>query len=159
MCFFKKRGDIQMKTIKKMFSHLSWANERILETLQNNDNESARRLFVHILCAEQVWLARLEEKDSSQLPIWADDISLSVCTALAKKNETDFISYLNNLASSDLDRVVTYKNSKGIPYKTSISDILSHVALHGQYHRGQINLQLRINGNEPINVDYITFVR
>lgn len=60
---------------------------------------------------------------------------------------------------SDLDEVVTYKNSKGTEFKTSIKDVLIHVALHGQYHQGQINLQLRINDIEPINLDYITFVR
>lgn len=58
-----------METLKKMFGHLSWANERILDNLQNNDNEKARKLFIHTLCAEQVWLTRLKGKDSSQLPL------------------------------------------------------------------------------------------
>jgi len=40
-----------------------------------------------------------------------------------------------------------------------VRDILLHVAMHGQYHRGQINQLLRGAGLEPISVDYIVFVR
>jgi len=45
-----------MKTIHKMYKHLNWANQRILETLKNNEDETlqVRRLFPHILFAEQV---------------------------------------------------------------------------------------------------------
>ena len=36
--------------------------------------------------------------------------------------------------------LVTYKNSKGTEFRNSKRDILTHVALHGQYHRGQIRI-------------------
>ena len=36
---------------------------------------------------------------------------------------------------------------------------LLHVPLHGQYHRGKINLLLRQAGRQPAPTDYITFVR
>ena len=39
-----------LKTIQKMFEHLNWANQRILETLQNIEVENQQvRLFSHIL--------------------------------------------------------------------------------------------------------------
>jgi uncharacterized damage-inducible protein DinB len=31
--------------------------------------------------------------------------------------------------------------------------------LHGQYHRGKINVLLRQSGAEPVLVDYIGYVR
>jgi uncharacterized damage-inducible protein DinB len=34
-----------------------------------------------------------------------------------------------------------------------------HVALHGHYHRGQINSRLRAGGTDPISVDYIMYMR
>ncbi|MGE7918037.1 DinB family protein [Viridibacillus sp. NPDC093762] len=67
--------------------------------------------------------------------------------------------FLTNLANTDLDKLISYKNSKGKECKNSVRDILTHVVLHGQYHRGQINSLLREKGIEPINVDFITFVR
>ncbi|WP_138756223.1 DinB family protein [Paenibacillus sinopodophylli] len=148
-----------MQTIQKMYEHLHWANQRILETLQNIDVESQQvRLFSHILNAERVWIARLREKDSSHLPIWSDG-DLQECTKLVKQNEEDFRNLLTELEKIDIDKLVSYSNSKGIAFKTSIRDILVHVALHGQYHRGQINSRIRANGFEPVGLDYIIFAR
>lgn len=148
-----------MKTIQKMFEHLFWANQRILETLQNAEVEDQQvRLFAHILNAEQVWVTRLKGLDSSQISIWSDS-DIAVCAELSKQNEENYKQFLTDLATTDLDNLIKYKNSKGIEYKDSIRDILTHVALHGQYHRGQINSRLRADGIEPVNTDYIIFVR
>jgi len=151
-----------MKTIIRMFEHLYWANQRILETLQNLDynqkNKQTLKLFSHLLFAEQVWLNRLQGKDSSELPIWGE-IELAGCIELAKQNEKGFVEYLTSLQGSDLDCRITYCNSMGEEFDTSIRDILSHISLHGHYHRGQINLRLRQDGLEPVSIDYITFVR
>lgn len=149
-----------MKTIVKMFEHLQWADQRILERLKNAEVEDQHiiKLFKHLLSAEQVWVTRLKGMDSSHISIWTED-DIAVCAKIIKQNEESFKEYLNELKNIDLDNVIVYKNSNGIAFKNSIRDILTHVALHGQYHRGQINSRLRIEGIEPIGVDYITFVR
>jgi uncharacterized damage-inducible protein DinB len=149
-----------VETIQKMYEHLHWANQQILGTLQNmeDENNRAMNLFSHILFAEQVWFTRLKGSDSSQLPIWAD-VSLEVCAVMVKQNDHNFNGYLSGLANSTLEQIVFYRNSKGKEFKNSIRDILTHVALHGQYHRGQINQLLRASEIEPVNVDFITFRR
>ncbi|WLR51681.1 DinB family protein [Bacillus tianshenii] len=147
-----------MKTIQKMYEHLNWANERILTALQTADNQRARQLFAHILCAEKVWLTRLQGHNSSDLPIWSD-MGLAECEELVGTNNTDYEAFLTELTNANLDDVISYQNSTGKTFHSSIRDILTHVALHGQYHRGQINLHLRDTGAEPINVDFITFIR
>jgi len=143
-----------------MYEHLNWANHRLLEILQNNEdeNQDVIGLFSHILFAEKVWITRLLGLDSSRLPIWSD-VDLEVCAELVMQNEESLTRFITELANTDLDRLVFYKNSKGKEFKNSVRDILTHVALHGQYHRGQINLQLRAGGIEPVNMDFITFVR
>jgi uncharacterized damage-inducible protein DinB len=148
-----------LKTIQKMYEHLNWANQRILETLQNVEVEFQQvSLFSHILYSEQVWITRIKGRDSSQMPIWSDG-DLEVCAKLIKQNEDNFKILLTEIAETDLDNLISYTNSKGKEFKTSIRDILTHVALHGQYHRGQINSRIRADGFEPVNTDYITFVR
>lgn len=149
-----------MKTIQKMYDHLNWANHRILEALQSTkeENQDVNRLFSHILFSEKVWITRLQGLDSSQLPIWAD-VGIEVCAQLVKQNEKSIATFLANLTEADLDHSVAYENSSGKEFKNSIKDVLMHVALHGQYHRGQINARLRANDFEPVNVDFITFVR
>ncbi|MBU7592937.1 DinB family protein [Metabacillus halosaccharovorans] len=150
-----------MISLKRMFDHLHWANQQILKTLKVNEpleSHKARQFFSHILCAEQVWLTRIQGKDSSKLPIWAD-VGLEDCEKLLKLNEEGFSEILTNLSEENHIVLVQYKNSKGEEFQTSLIDILTHVALHGHYHRGQVNLQLRGEGMEPVGIDFITFVR
>ncbi|MBY0147826.1 DinB family protein [Neobacillus niacini] len=148
-----------METIQSLFQHVHWANQRILETLQNSEeHKQANTLFSHILHAENVWFTRLIGKDSSHLPIWAE-VSLESCVEMVNKNHQNYSEFLSKLSHSNLDRELSYKNSEGTKFQNTIREILTHVALHGQYHRGQINLLLRIADIEPINVDFITFKR
>ena len=143
-----------------MYDHLNWANHRILETLQSieDENQEVNRLFSHILFGERIWITRLQGLDSSKLPVWLD-IDIDVCAELVKQNEEGLKTFLSNLEVDDLDKLIVYTNSTGTEFKDSIRDILTHVALHGQYHRGQINLRLRADGSEPVNVDFIKFLR
>jgi uncharacterized damage-inducible protein DinB len=143
-----------------MYEHLNWANQRILETLQSmeGENQEVSRLFSHILFAEKVWITRLQGLDSSRLPIWSD-VDIEVCADLVMQNNESLTTFLASLSNTDLDKLISYSNSKGKEFKNSVRDILTHIALHGQYHRGQINLRLRADGFEPVNLDFITFVR
>jgi uncharacterized damage-inducible protein DinB len=143
-----------------MYEHLNWANQHILETLQSveDENQGVIRLFSHILLAEKVWITRLQGLDSSRLPIWSE-VDIEVCANLVMQNKESFTTFFTNLSNTDLDKLISYTNSKGKEFKNSVRDILTHVALHGQYHRGQINSRLRADDFEPVNIDFITFVR
>lgn len=149
-----------LETIQKMFEHLIWANTLILEELKESEVESKEiiRLFSHILFTEKVWITRLQGLDSSNLPIWSE-VDLKVCSQLVDENREILTTYLSRLVNVELDKIVVYKNSKGIEFKNTVREILTHIALHGQHHRGQINTRLREAGFEPVNIDYITFVR
>ena len=143
-----------------MFDHVNWANQRILETLQSieDGNQEVNRLFSHILFGERIWITRLQGLDSSQLLVWSD-VDIEICAELVMLNEVSFKEYLTDLVEPDMDKLIFYTNSKGTEFKHSARDILTHVALHGQYHRGQINSRLRADGFEPVNIDFITFAR
>lgn len=156
----KYKGRLPMQTIQNMFNHLNWANQCILKTLQNieEENQNAINLFSHILLAEHIWFTRLKGLDSSALPIW-DEVSLDKCAEMVKQNNQNFTAFLSPMSDADLHNLVFYKNSKGKEFQNTVGDILTHIALHGQYHRGQINQRLRECGLEPVNVDYITFRR
>jgi uncharacterized damage-inducible protein DinB len=150
-----------MKTnLFRLFRHADWANRRVLALLQNVNEppEKARRLFAHVLASEQVWLARLRGEDSAALEIWPE-LSLKKCAALVEKNAADYRAYFATLADSSLREVITYRNSKGIQFRTLVLDVFTHVSVHGSYHRGQIAQTMRNAGHEPVNTDFITFVR
>jgi uncharacterized damage-inducible protein DinB len=75
------------------------------------------------------------------------------------KVHTAWERYMAKLTDAELERVVHYANSAGKEFDSRVEDILTHVSLHGQNHRGQINAALRAAGAEPNAVDYIAFAR
>lgn len=44
-------------------------------------------------------------------------------------------------------------------FTNATGDILLHVVLHAQYHRGKVNLLLRQTGGEAAPADFIAFMR
>ncbi|MEK4040650.1 DinB family protein [Paenibacillus sp. FSL L8-0493] len=150
-----------MKTIKRMMDHLYWADARILEALEESEmkNNDLLKLVRHVAVAERVWLSRLQGKGSAQYSLWEEEEDLRVIRTMFEENAEQYRVYIEGLEEFDLDVMIDYANQNGVPFRTSVRDILSQVILHGQYHRGQINRALRIELAEPVQVDYITFAR
>jgi uncharacterized damage-inducible protein DinB len=144
----------------RFFEHGLWSNRRILKSLASKPaaNERILRLLNHILATEEVWMVRLRGQDSSALPFWPNR-SLDECAAVIDQNHFRYREFLDGLTEDGLNQEVEYRNSKGVEFRTSIRDVLSHVALHGASHRGQIATITRDGGDEPVNTDFITFTR
>lgn len=144
----------------KQYQYDLWANQRTLTSLQNaaTSPEKGRSLFTHIIAAQQIWLARINDEDWIQYPVWPN-FSLSECPALLEGLFNGWEGFLNSASPESLERVVHYKNTAGKSYQTVAADILSHVIIHGGYHRGQIASLLRENGGTPAVTDYVAFAR
>lgn len=149
-----------MRTIRNMVEHSQWANRRLLEGLitYGTVNVQTKRVMAHIVQSELVWLTRLNGNDSTGIELWPR-FELTDCVAISDSNKAAYESFLAKIQKDDLDQKISYCNQTGQQYDTAIRDILTHVALHSQYHRGQVNVLLREDGNEPVNVDMITYVR
>lgn len=70
-----------------------------------------------------------------------------------------YAAYLGGLSENGLQRTFSYRNSAGQEFSNTVLDVLLHAALHGQYHRGKVNLLLRQAGSSPVPTDYIAFIR
>ena len=57
------------------------------------------------------------------------------------------------------DTVIDYTNSIGEKWSNRVLDILTHVVIHGAYHRGQIAIIVRDGGDAPAYTDYIHCLR
>jgi uncharacterized damage-inducible protein DinB len=150
-----------MKPWQRLYEHVNWADAKILESLHSAGETApaqAVKLFTHILGAEKVWLTRLNGEDTSSLPIWPEP-SLELCEQLAESNKQALLVLLDKLDERLLGESIIYRDSKGTEHRTELNDVLAHVALHGMYHRGQINLLLRLDDIQPPAVDYILFAR
>ncbi|WP_159884155.1 DinB family protein [Paenibacillus puerhi] len=149
-----------MKTWERIFEHMEWANVKIVEALRplGEDSAKAQKLFAHVLGAERIWLSRIRGEDTSSFAIWPEP-DIQAYESLVQANGQGYQALLAEIDDQRLAAPVVYRNSQGTEFQTPLADILSHVALHGMYHRGQINLLLRIDDREPASIDYILFAR
>ncbi len=144
-----------------MFDHVAWADARARDEILTLPDDSiaraqATRLYAHLAAAEHVWLARLEARAPVHA-IWPD-LSLDAATSLATESVAG-LRAIAMLGDDELELEVEYRNSAGQAFRNGIADVLTHVALHGSYHRGQIALLARQGGGTPAVTDYIAFVR
>jgi uncharacterized damage-inducible protein DinB len=147
--------------LTRLFEHNRWADERVIGAMRGaaalgKPVPRAVALLAHVIGAEAVWLARLEQRPV-EVAVWPT-LTVDECESLARRTHAGFLT-LAALDDAAAERQVHYRNSAGAEFDSRISDVLLHVALHGSYHRGQVALLLRDAGAEPAPTDYIAFAR
>jgi uncharacterized damage-inducible protein DinB len=145
--------------LRRLFEHARWADGVLLGALKGQAGAPAAAWseFGHILGAGETWLSRLERR-ASRAPVWPD-VSHAELEALAGQMHGGYAAYLSALTETGLAGTCSYTNTAGRTFENPVGEILLHVAMHGQYHRGKVNLLLRQAGLNPAPTDYIAFVR
>lgn len=172
----------EVRRLSRLVEHGAWADRALLGGLRRAERARGRRApeaespvpgaddfapdapirdawreYAHVLAAQELWLSRLEGRDAS-VSVWPD-LSADACEALGRNVASGYAELLRDLTPAALVEGVRYTNSAGSTFTTPVGDILLHVVLHGQYHRGKVNLLLRRMGAQPVPTDYIGFVR
>lgn len=149
-----------LATLSQLIAFGTWANSRILASLRSTARHHKKplHLLAHLLVSERIWLLRLRGEDTSTINK-SPELSNAECEDLANRNQLEYSAFLASLGEADLNSPITYRNFKGTKFNTPIKEILMHVILHGTYHRGQIALAMRDDGDVPVDTDFITFVR
>ena len=136
------------------FDH--WAN---LETLKAVSPVAERApkaltLVAHVAAAKRLWFARVTGT-AQPLPVWPT-LSLDQCRTELLVADEEWMRHLGSLTDADLlAQQVTYTNTRGERFTSPLADILLHLPLHGQHHRGQIAFVLREAGGTPPIIDFI----
>jgi uncharacterized damage-inducible protein DinB len=144
---------------RRQFAYDAWANHEVLTAIRAAGGADVRslQLMSHILGAERVWVDRLKQVPQS-VPVWPEG-DLERCEADAASLEHVWAEHLDLITAGDVAQTISYKNSKGEAWTSTIADILTHVLLHSAYHRGQIASHMREKGQTPAYTDYIHGVR
>ena len=145
--------------MRRMWEHAAWADGLLLSALEamHPPPALAWREYAHVLGAESVWLDRLLRREA-RYPVWPE-LSIVEASKLAASLREEYAAYVATLTPDSLDARIAYVNSAGLSFETPVSDILLQVMLHGQYHRGKVNLMLRQAHLPPVPTDYISFAR
>lgn len=109
------------------------------------------------MAAEHVWLNRLRQT-KARYAVWPT-LDVAECAEVGKENAAAFKKYVDDADAPTLATEIPYVNSAGQSFVSRVDDILTHVALHGAYHRGQIATLVRQGAGKPVSTDYIAFAR
>jgi uncharacterized damage-inducible protein DinB len=143
--------------LQQLFEHNWWAHDALLAELRREaPDPETLRLFAHIVAAEHLWLSRID-RVTPRVAVWPT-LTLDDVAALERENRARLRELLNRPDDSRA-QWVHYQNSAGNEFDNTVHDILTHVAMHGHYHRGQIARVMRAAGREPVYTDFIGFVR
>jgi len=140
---------------RRLFAFDHWANLVVLDAIEPAVALVPQALgrLNHILGASRVWLGRVT---GDPVP-FGPHPSFSAA-ALRRELETACAAwdlFLATQSDAGLSRVIAYTDTQRVP----LGDILAHIPIHGQHHRGQINADLRDVGITPPSIDYVHAAR
>jgi len=140
--------------LTELFAHEKWANKEHLRAAGDNPSEGFIDLISHIIHAQDIWIARLNDKKTPTYPWGAIELS-----AMSDRIEDNYEEILQIVKLKGFEENVKYKNSEGKEYSNSAIDILMHLLLHSQYHRGQTAVNIKSEGHDVPGTDYISYKR
>lgn len=142
---------------KDLFEYNHQSNQKLIEIFSLNSDkvsEKSIELFSHILNAQHIWNHRIQGVQP-QCGVW-EVHKIEDFGQFDIQNHEDS---LRILVDFELERSLSYKNSRGQSFENSVQHILFHVINHSTYHRGQIASEFRTSGVEPASTDYIFYKR
>ena len=147
-----------VELLGNLMAHMRWADTLVADALERDapDDAEAVPLFAHIASVEHLWYARITARTPAHA-VWPA-LGIGQARAIATAHAELFERLLAD-GEAGLERRVSYRNSAGRDFQNSVADIITHVAMHGSHHRGQIVRRIRTLGHEPPYVDYIQFAR
>ncbi|WP_285008799.1 DinB family protein [Pedobacter faecalis] len=147
-----------MKTFfAELFTYNRDMNQRVIALLSDNREQIGSKsvlLMSHIINAQRIWNFRIS-LEGAPFGVWQEH-PIDSLQALDQEN---YERSLEVLSSEDLERMVSYKMSTGVPFVNSVRDILFHAINHGTYHRAQIATDVKVHGVSPLLTDFIFYKR
>jgi uncharacterized damage-inducible protein DinB len=114
--------------------------------------------MAHLVAARHVWLFRLgevQDHPESGFP----STTLEQLPAAVETVERGWTQYLAKLTDADLGKDFEFTARDGKRYRLRILDLLTQVFGHAWYHRGQIAMLVKDLGGQPVDTDYIFWLK
>lgn len=154
----------QVSTLERVFSYKAKANSEILAAMRQFDDASpakeiAIRVFNHTYAVDRIFAANLtgtEHGYTSPNPSHAP--SLEELSAAIKTSDQWYTNYVSLLNEAQLGERIDFTFTDSLPGCMSREEMLMHVTVHGEYHRGQISLMLMQNSITPPGDGFTTFL-
>jgi len=157
-----------LRSIREQLAYTIWADRTLLEALRHVDQPDLERqaglafgsllgTMVHILEAEQIWLARFlgaaatPELTSEQFP---DRLRLAMAFEELWSQLEFFVA---SLSEEQVASHLTWTSRQGQELTRLFRHAVFHFVCHAIHHRGQVSSLLRQLGYVPPDIDFLTF--
>jgi uncharacterized damage-inducible protein DinB len=141
----------------QLVSYKQWADRSLYdvagETLGRLDAEDATvllRLLDHMHAVDRIFQHHLQglphgfqAPRSEQLPEFGQ-----LANGVRETDEW-YVAYVSALTESDFEQPIDFTFTSGKPARMRRGEILLHVCLHGNYHRGNAGALLQLRGFTP----------
>src|SRR5688500_2726089 len=117
---------------ERLFQYDDWADREEIAHLRRIENRRALRLLAHVVGTSWVWLSRVQ-RAAAKMAVWREVTIEQIAAELPLLRDA-WTAFLSTHPSGFIE----YVNSKGESWTSEIADVLTHVPMHGAYHRGQI---------------------
>ena len=154
----------QVSTLERLFRYKATANEEILAAMRLFDDgspakEIAIRVLNHTYAVDRIFAANLtgaEHGYTSPNPSQAP--SLEELSAAIKSSDRWYIDHVSRLDEARLAERIDFTFTDGAPGRMSREEMLMHVTVHGEYHRGQISLIMMQTSITPPGDGFTSFL-
>lgn len=158
---------MDINALTDLYRHMEWADAAVWAAVLASEggptDAKLREQFYHLHMVQRAFLRTWRgEPREAQYPTFNDARSLMLW---GRSYYAEAMTYLEALSDEKLSeglpvpwaRMVEQRLGRA-PEMTTVGDTALQVALHSQYHRGQINARLREVGGAPPLVDYIAWI-
>jgi uncharacterized damage-inducible protein DinB len=150
----------KLALLSDFYDYNQYANERLLEVMADVSDDAARDVIAtlaHVAAAQINWLERWQGGVNKQSTVEIQDSirTVSQLRELFGRSHAGLREYIATLTDAQLDRPLLYKDSVGDPYERVLWQLMTHVANHGTYHRGEVAAALTALGHSPGDLDFV----
>ncbi len=140
----------------RLFEYDHWANQSVMATMATIEAMPPKPLdrMSHLIVCQQLWLSRMTdhfERPGNIFPHW----TLAEANAGADAIFSRMAQLISELTDELLGQPFQYQSMDGNRFESLRSEILTQLALHGSYHRGQIAVELNPLLDKPLTTDFI----
>jgi len=143
--------------LRKLFDYHAWANDDLFDALEKLDPErygaelqTALRLINHVHVVSRIFAAHLEgtahgySSDNTE-----ETPTLNALRAALTESDRWYCDYLRRIPATNLSEQIAFIFTDGDRGLMSREEMLTHVALHAGYHRGEVGRLLWQAGITP----------
>ncbi|AFV00361.1 DinB family protein [Simiduia agarivorans] len=137
-----------VQCLEQSFAYKAWANAEILSVLaQCNPDRApekytqAIRLMNHTWVVDQIFYAHLQDRAHAfTADNTVDTPSIDALTQSIHRSDQQLLDLVKAITSEELTHTLCFRFTDGDDGCMSKEQILTHLLLHGAYHRGNVGM-------------------